>query len=245
MIDDSEQRSPIALFYEPFWNFMQLFAWVYTREPDLIHRASSNNSLDEGISVSELSVLRVLRLLREGKYDPDSVPAGITFRDITDALCKGRFSATGIPAGGKIPEKIQADDWAFLELFESDRHEICARFCFEGPHQYEMRYSALKVRRDELLTIWPSWEAEVESAKGAAESKPMPRQRLQEQEIIRVLCEGGFDPKSIPRNSRGKPGMKKWTRERLPGFTPAIHKLAWERLLKAGDLGFSKVTLKE
>lgn len=362
MADDCTGPPLTEHFYEPFWNMMQLVAWVYSRDQDVVHRASSKNS-DPRTYFPEVAVpgderrlaerpgrpvslihLLLSRLLREGKEAPN-LDLDIAERAVIRALCEGRLSATGIPAGGSYPEKIEAEAWAYLELFESDRHEVCARLS-DGPQKYELRYSAMKVKRDEVLNIWPCWteietqqrasrqaagryqlrEAAEEIAEHSGEradelikkleqavragtlpvyepdknqrhtsetvrdfydevyaedlntwldrheariawrfpvsmagqpahesaseaesrpgSKPLSRQRWQEQEILRVLKEGNYDPLSLPKSARGKPGVRKWTRDRLPAFSESVHKLAWERMLKAGDLRFADLTLE-
>jgi hypothetical protein len=183
MADDSTEPRSTEYFYEPFWNMMQVVAWVYTRAPEMVHRASGRNS-DYGTYFAEVTVpggerrlaelsggpvsithLLLSRLLREGK-DAPNLDVHVAMRAVMHALCDGRLPATGIPAGGVNPEKIEADAWAYLELFESDRHEVCARLS-DGPHKYELRYSGLKVKRGDALAIWPCW-SEVETQLCAA-----------------------------------------------------------------------------
>lgn len=178
MADECAEPPLTEFFYEPFWNMMQLVAWVYSRNPAMVHQASNRNS-DYGTYFAEVTVpggersmaelpggpvsvthLLLDRLFREGKDAPD-LDVYIAMRKILDALCEGKLSAAGIPAGGSDPAEIPARSWAYLELFESDRHEICARIS-DGPHKYELRYSALKVKRDDALALWPCWD-EVET----------------------------------------------------------------------------------
>lgn len=60
-------------------------------------------------------------------------------------------------------------------------------------------------------------------------AKPLQRQRHQEAEILRVLRELGHQPKALPKNVPGKPGVKAEVRGRL-SFTVKVFNKAWERL---------------
>lgn len=63
----------------------------------------------------------------------------------------------------------------------------------------------------------------------ANSGKPPPRQRFQEQEILRVIRELKHDPKKLPKDVSGKEGVKAEVRSMLD-FSPRVFDKAWERL---------------
>jgi hypothetical protein len=82
-------------------------------------------------------------------------------------------------------------------------------------------------------------EKATESATTSATSgKPLSRQRHQEQEILRVLRELGYDPLALPKRINGKRWVAAEVRDKLvgPKWTPTIHKRAWERLRENGEI---------
>lgn len=73
--------------------------------------------------------------------------------------------------------------------------------------------------------------------------KPLPRQRAQEQAILRKLSELNYAPLQLPKNPLGKKGVKAQVKERLlqtPSlFSNSSFDKAWERLSSAGDIRIS------
>ncbi|WP_423393293.1 hypothetical protein [Burkholderia sp. LMG 21824] len=68
--------------------------------------------------------------------------------------------------------------------------------------------------------------------------KPLPVQRHQEQEILRVLRELGYNPLALPKRVNGKKWVAAEVRDKLTGpkWTRSIHDKAWERLRENGDI---------
>lgn len=62
------------------------------------------------------------------------------------------------------------------------------------------------------------------------------RHRHQENELLRVLAELGHDPKTLPKWSPTKPGVKKEARAKLPRMTEKVFDKAWERLRSSGGI---------
>ncbi len=60
---------------------------------------------------------------------------------------------------------------------------------------------------------------------------PLPRQRHQENEILRVIAELGYDAKALPKDTSGKPGAKAAVRKKLPLFSKIVFAKAWQRLM--------------
>ena len=68
-----------------------------------------------------------------------------------------------------------------------------------------------------------------------ASAAPIPRQRFQENEILRVIGELGYTAKAIPKSPPGKKGPKAAVRAKLK-MTSGVFDLAWERLRNQGDI---------
>jgi hypothetical protein len=69
------------------------------------------------------------------------------------------------------------------------------------------------------------------TATGAVDTKPLARQAFQENEILRVLAELGYQATALPRSSAGQPSVKAAIRRKLDKFTDPIFKKAWQRCL--------------
>jgi len=65
---------------------------------------------------------------------------------------------------------------------------------------------------------------------------PLPKQRMQEKEILRVLAEAGYDPKRLPDRAPGGAGPKAEARKALSGFSPSVFEKAWGRLRDFGEI---------
>ena len=78
----------------------------------------------------------------------------------------------------------------------------------------------------------PSATKEAAGQKGA---KPMPAQRLQEREILRIIGELGYVAKALRKDVPGIKGVKDEVRNKLQLSTKVFDK-AWERLSSAGDI---------
>jgi hypothetical protein len=88
---------------------------------------------------------------------------------------------------------------------------------------------------------WKIWKNIVEELNPEASAskpsqKPLPRQRHQEQEILRVISELGYDPQALPKWQAGKRGVKAEVKSKLTGreWQGTVFEKAWGRLL-AGD----------
>jgi len=75
-------------------------------------------------------------------------------------------------------------------------------------------------------------------AKTANKKTPIPRQRFQEEEILRVINELGFKPQELPKWEAGKPGVKARVRKVLvtSKFPIKVFDKAWERLRAEGNI---------
>lgn len=68
-----------------------------------------------------------------------------------------------------------------------------------------------------------------------ATAKPLPAQRFQEQEILRVIRELGYDPAKLPKAKPGTKGIKSKVRSRLT-LTVKVFNMAWERLRAGAEI---------
>lgn len=64
----------------------------------------------------------------------------------------------------------------------------------------------------------------------AQNAVPIPRQRYQEYEILRVIRDLGYKAGALPKWSAGKPGVKAEVKGRLPNWSDSVFDKAWERL---------------
>jgi hypothetical protein len=65
--------------------------------------------------------------------------------------------------------------------------------------------------------------------------RPLMQQRYQEDEILRVIGELGFNAKAIPKMKAGKSGVKADVRKKL-SFSVSVFDKAWERLRANNDI---------
>lgn len=93
--------------------------------------------------------------------------------------------------------------------------------------------------------VFPSegkqWEAPeaTPSAPSKTGLKPLPRQRHQENEILRVIRELEYDPKALPVQKSGTKGVKSAVRAKLK-FSTSVFDKAWERLRKMEEMADKK-----
>lgn len=71
-------------------------------------------------------------------------------------------------------------------------------------------------------------------------SKSIPRQRLQEQQILQVISELGYTAQALPPQDKGKHWVKSEVRERLRSQSDEVFRKAWRRLSKTREIVESK-----
>lgn len=62
-------------------------------------------------------------------------------------------------------------------------------------------------------------------------TRPEPRHRWQEDEVLRAIAELGYEPRALPKRLPGRPGAKAQARKKL-SLTGCVFDKAWERLRK-------------
>lgn len=105
--------------------------------------------------------------------------------------------------------------------------------------------SELRFKREALERVASILEGEVSrqnpAPSGAPESdkpnaRPLPAQRFQENEILRVIHELGYVAKALPKSEPGKKGVKAEVRKIVPLNSTGIFDGAWERLRATGEI---------
>jgi hypothetical protein len=76
----------------------------------------------------------------------------------------------------------------------------------------------------------------------ASRSKPVPRFKCQDDDILRAIRTFDVDPLALPRNTPGKSGIKAKVKRALGTKEhwayKTVFKKAWDRLLKRGDIAY-------
>lgn len=91
------------------------------------------------------------------------------------------------------------------------------------------------VEQTPLVTESEAPDSVEHKAHVTAPARPLPAQRFQENEILRVIAELGHDPIALPKDQNGKPGIKAKVRSKL-NFTPTVFNKAWERLSSTKEI---------
>ena len=96
----------------------------------------------------------------------------------------------------------------------------------------EAREVAKAIIKNRLTSGTPDRKAPSVAAVAGA---PVPRQRFQESEILRVISELGYSAKALPKAPPGKRGPKSEVRARL-NMSAGVFDLAWERLRSQDEI---------
>jgi hypothetical protein len=91
---------------------------------------------------------------------------------------------------------------------------------------------------EEVAIKYSAFSLQSDDISPTATSRPMPRQRYQELEILRVLRELGFNPLALPTHTPGYSGVKAAVRSKLtdPMWRDTVFNSAWKRMRKSKDL---------
>jgi hypothetical protein len=93
------------------------------------------------------------------------------------------------------------------------------------------------IRYDDFLAFAASLGFSISyTGTAATPEKAVPKQRFQEQEILRVIGELGYDPKKLPKDTPNKGGVKAEVRAKLPGFLGSVFNKAWDRLSRSKEI---------
>ena len=105
----------------------------------------------------------------------------------------------------------------------------------------------MTIRKDELAALLehrnlavpaflrPSVKVSAEANAKKSNQRPPLQQLFQEQEILRVIRSLSHNPKMLPKQEQGKPGIKADVRQNLT-FSPKVFDKAWERLRANQDI---------
>jgi hypothetical protein len=122
-------------------------------------------------------------------------------RDLWRNLSEGRLTAEGLDRVG-IPVEIAAREWEHLALFEdSSQRQILKYHPLDG----DAAFAEVRFKRDDLVRVWPSYEAVDLEALDLGTMLDLPLDRISGTEtyvplslaICWVASRGGVDPVSL------------------------------------------------
>lgn len=151
-LDEPSQFMATDYFDDPYWNMLQVVVWVSTRSREWVSKASDRNRiLGRPMTIGFLLV----SLIHRGRTALPDIDAAK--QEIVSALSKGEIGARGIDDNEQCVKDIPKDDWSHLELFENGNDGICAKYSAYAGQKLKgkLRYSGLKVKRDDALAEWP------------------------------------------------------------------------------------------
>jgi hypothetical protein len=165
------------------------------------------------------------------------------------------FEAEGIPIDERTPDRIAERINRLPEqtLGDAVGGTLATLKKATGASTVQCQVSIDEARRV-TAALRLEWPAELDSPRAPTQptpsasapavavpapvARPLPRQRHQEAEILRVLRELGHDPRALPRNTPGMTGPKAaafgrlgWKKEER-----GVFEKAWDRLRRARDI---------
>lgn len=178
------------------------------------------------------------KLPLEGRY---------TLKEVIDVLSK-RANEDAIQMEHKVTLAVHKRS---LPVYLPNKH---ARYLYED-HDINGKVSVINLKRERVywddVNAWldreepritfrfPDPSPNVPNLKQHAKVKPVPAQRAQESEILRVIGQLGLEPMKLPPIVGGKPGAKAAVREELE-YPGGVFNKAWQRLLSDHRIGYAK-----
>ena len=154
-------------FDERYWNLLQVLAWVYLGDRELVRKASDRFEDRETVfievvtpdgerklaeqtaeRISELDL--VISAYSRDDYDNDGHDNAK--KEIIDALVSGRISASGIREGKTDRTQIDPQEWIDLDFFFHGDGRMFAGWT-RVPRCGELRYKFVTVSREEILRV--------------------------------------------------------------------------------------------
>lgn len=156
-------------FDELYWNPLQILAWVYLGDRELVRKASDSFEDRETVfievvtpdgerkltkktadQISEIDLVMHAALRSDRRKDAfDNAK-----KEIIDALVSSRISASGIREGKTDRTPIDPQQWIDLDFFFHDDGRMYAGWT-RVPRRGESRYKFVKVGREEIMRLWP------------------------------------------------------------------------------------------
>lgn len=153
-------------FEEPYWNLVQVLAWIYTGDRHMVRKASDHIN-DHGSRMQEMVMLDGRRELVEtpsGSPDPIRLTLKAQFNggsatrtledaesELLQALQEGRLCAMGLANGKGNLQEIPRIRWADLRFYQNPPHAAPGdRFRPDATKWY-----SLKFEREQVLSLWP------------------------------------------------------------------------------------------
>ena len=147
---------------QPYWNAHQVYMWVYTRNPRLVVLLSDR---DEGDSFDPNPIVFRAMANRPGAEFADYAEAQ---EAIVSTLQEGRLRSWGRREGVGTLEEIPTVEWVDLHFVSYAFHDSAeAVGMTDNPPASIVgapRWYGLRLKRDDVLELWPPTETEIEQA---------------------------------------------------------------------------------
>ena len=167
----------LEYFDDPFWEPLQIVAWMCLRNPNYVHRSSSAyfewrrfkntrspNSYGEPIPLDipiALSDIRAIdRIMADDElrlFEFENVHLAI--EQLYQILKKGEINAYGVENGIGELKPIEAFKWADLTIVWDDLPKHTAA-CSSNFSDKATTWNDLRFKREEVLTMWPDINAD-------------------------------------------------------------------------------------
>ena len=190
--------------------------------------AIENETRETFMSLPTWNARDALRMLLE--IDPDSIRLDDDF-DGSEIEVEARALIGWLYRYGILPRAIREPDNAEPELI-ADYLETIGEV-----RRTPAEWIAAAVANPSAPIEW--LESLQSASVATTTGKPPPQQIFQEQEILRVIKELGYDATNLPKDQPGKKGVKAEVRARL-NFSVKVFDKAWERLSADGRIRKSK-----
>ncbi len=152
-------------FDESYWNPLQILAWVYLGDRELVRKASDRfedretvliEVVERKLAQQTADRISEIDLVMHAALSPDRPNDGSdnAKKEIIDALVSSRISASGIRDGKTDRTPIDPLEWIDLDFFFHDDGRMYAGWT-RVPRSGESRYKFVKVSREEIMRVWP------------------------------------------------------------------------------------------
>lgn len=191
-----------------------------------------NETREMFMSLPTWNARDALRMLLE--VFPDSVELADDF-DGTEIEQEARALIRWLYRYGILPRAIREPDDAAPELIDDYLDAIGE--VRRTPVEWITAATANPGAPAEWLALLQPHSGAPESDEyPASVARPLPAQRFQEQEILRVISELGYDAKALPKPKHGTNGVKAAVRQVVPLNSTGVFDKAWGRLRSDGEI---------
>ncbi len=178
-------------FEKPYWNLIQVLAWVYLRDPDLVRRAA-DDATGHGLLRRRIKVPGKRAKWANVSRPPPTeleLELGAAIRGVAEfnsldeaeqeilaALGRNTLTASGFENDVGDLKEIAAIQWAILQFYEGPLKGPLKGKSYAGPRAGtgldRTSWYRLQFNRDEVLKVWPDPSAPIERPRLADEQEP-------------------------------------------------------------------------